>query len=416
LSPRKKISRPKVKKFVEDCLRLGITSPSEMKSRYEKQWKKSFSNEAFINATRRLGVSSEQRKQIAEQAQKQTVCKDISEYRQYQAFETTRIRLTKEQKDKQLKYIRRLWEIMGCTNPEEWTYEDLLKKLKTIYPTKIDERGREVFEHPGAIRTLLSAVNTIFPGILPEGYSGDYSRKPGELKDHFSFSEYDEFKRNLQPSPSMSREGWVAAFDGQTNMGSREGSRGITGILSLKWEDINYSTRRCSLREKGGRGDSARLWKNLPLDFFPWLHGWESLMTWHLEKFGYTPTNEKHETGVVFPVGYHTYCDAFHGARRRCNSRISEDLETMRPHILRKTHAQWCKKLRIPLEQICGDFPNGRNGVGWDNPKILLDFYVEVEEDEYEETDKKATERMVKLGLVSPPPLSTVAPIPMVTT
>jgi hypothetical protein len=51
------------------------------------------------------------------------------------------------------------------------------------------------------------------------------------------------------------------------------------------------------------------------------------------------------------------------------------------------------------LNHICGDFPNGRNGVGWDNPKILLDFYVEVEEDEYEETDKKAAERMVKLGL-----------------
>ncbi len=84
----------------------------------------------------------------------------------------------------------------------------------------------------------------------------------------------------------------------------------------------------------------------------------------------------------------------------------------MRPHVLRRTHAQWCVKLRIPLERICGQFPEGRFGVGWDNPTILLKYYVTLETDEEEEIIVKAKARMEKLGLVSPPSVSpTVAPL-----
>jgi hypothetical protein len=399
---RKRISCPSVKKFVEAYLASGMTSPSEMRDAYQTQWKKSLSADAFEKAIRRLGISSEQRKRIAEEAKKQTVCKDISEYRQYQAYSTrSEMRITIEQRQNQLNRMRRLWEIMDCTNPEEWTYEEILEKLKTVFP-QIEERGRKRFEHPGSVSTLLSAFNTMFSGILPEGWYGDYARKAGELKDHFSFNEYNNFREALQDTPTISREGWIALFDAQLNMGSREGSEGNTGIVSLKWEDINYSTRRCQLREKGGRGDSARLWKNLPLDFFPWLHGWEELMTWHMQRFGYVPTNEKHETGSVFPTSYETYSDRFHATRHRCDGRIAQDSETMRPHILRKTHAQWCRKLRIPLEQICGQFPDGRMGVGWDNPKILLDYYITIEDDEFEESEKRAKERVLKLGLAPP--------------
>jgi hypothetical protein len=373
-----------------------------MRDRYEKQWKTSLSADAFEKTIRRLGYSHDQVKGMAQEAQKQTACKDISEYQQYQAYSTrSEMRITIGQRQKQLNAMRRLWEIMGCGDPEEWTYETILEKLKTVFP-QVERRGSKRFEHPGSVSILLSAYSTIFAGILPKGWYGDYARKAGELKDHFGFDEYNNFKSNIQATQAISREGWIALFDAQLNMGSREGESLNTGILSLEWENINYSTRRCSLREKGGRGDSARLWKNLPLDFFPWLHGWEELMTWHMQQFGYTPTNERHETGRVFPTGYRAYSDAFHTTRHCCIGRIAKDIETMRPHILRKTHAQWCKKLRIPLEQICGDFPNGRNGVGWDNPKVLLDYYLDIEDDEYEESDGKAKERMVKLGLVSP--------------
>jgi hypothetical protein len=58
---RKEISRPSVKKFVEACLASGMTSPSEMRDAYETQWKKKYTDQAFIMAMRRNGVSSEQR-------------------------------------------------------------------------------------------------------------------------------------------------------------------------------------------------------------------------------------------------------------------------------------------------------------------------------------------------------------------
>jgi hypothetical protein len=353
-----------------------------MRDAYETQWKKSLSADAFEKAIRRLGISSEQRKQLGQEAKKQTVCKDISEYRQYRAYDITAVKITKTQKEKQLRNIRRLWEIMDCANPEEWTYESLLAKFKTIFPMKTDERGREVFEHPGSVSPLLTAFNTIFPGILPKGWYSDYAREAGELKDYFSLDEYAEFKVNLHDTPIMPRIGWCALYDEQVNLGCREGSELHTGILSLAWENINYGTRRCSLRDKGGRGKAARLWKNLPLDLFPHLNGWNELLEWHKVQFGYTPSNERHATGRCFNFAYDAYSRMFRDTRHRCSSRIAEDGETMRPHVLRMTHAQWLVKLRVQLERICGQFPDGRFGVGWDNSAILLRYYVTLESDD----------------------------------
>ena len=403
MSPRKKISRPKVKKFVEGCLARGITSPSEMQRAYQQQWKRELSADAFEKAVRRLGYSHEQVKGIAEQAQKQTVCKDISEYRQYRAYsERSETRITVEQRQKQLARMRRLWEIMSCTNPEEWDEEVILAKLKTIYPLVQDDRGRMKFEHPSSVKALLSPLNTIFPGILTKGWYSDYTRKAGELKDYFSFDEYAAFRASLCDTQTMSREGWLALFDAQVNMGCREGTKMHTGIMSLLWENINYETRRCSIRDKGGRGDSARLWKNIPLDLFPFLNGWNELLEWHRQQFGYVPTNENHATGRVFPFAYTQYSNCFHDTRRRCSGRIAEDIETMRPHILRRTHSQWLVKLYVPLEQICGQFPDGFFGVGWDNPAILLKYYITLEGEQREKAEQLAAERMVKLGLVAP--------------
>jgi integrase len=398
---RKEISRPSVKKFVEECLASGMASPSEMRDAYETQWKKKYTDKAFLMAMRRNGVSSEQRKQIAEEAKKQTVCKDISEYQQVKNYlrRAEISRITELHMKRQLGYLRELWTWMDCSNPETWTFANLIDTLEKHIHLKTDDRGRKTLEELSKALKLLGAFNTMFSNILPEGWSNGFSREAGELKDYFSFEEYNEFKVNLHDTQVMSRIGWLALFDAQENMGCREGTLMHTGIMSLEWQDINYETRRCNLRDKGGRGKAARLWKNVPLDLFPWLDGWNELLKWHEQKFGYTPTNERHETGRVFPLHYQDYREMFHATRRRCNGRIAGDLETMTPHVLRKTHAQWCRKLRIPLEQICGQFPDGRMGVGWDNPKILLDFYITIEDDEFEESEKRARERILKLGL-----------------
>ena len=212
----------------------------------------------------------------------------------------------------------------------------------------------------------------------------------------------------------MSREGWDAECSCQVNAGCREGSaKTKTGIWSLLWENINYNTRRCTIRDKGKKGHPARLGTQIPLDLFPWLNGWEKLMKWHEQRYGYRPTQARHETGRCFPVSYDQYRRQFHNTRHRCNSRIKQDLETMRPHIFRKTHGQYCKRIGISLENLCGDPTEspavGRYGVGWDDPKVPLKYYLTKEGWEYEEQDEKIQQRikdrvlpqLQRLGLVS---------------
>ena len=136
-------------------------------------------------------------------------------------------------------------------------------------------------------------------------------------------------------------------------------------------------------------------------------------MKWHEQRYGYRPTQARHETGRCFPVSYDQYRRQFHNTRHRCNSRIKQDLETMRPHIFRKTHGQYCKRIGISLENLCGDPTEcpavGRYGVGWDDPKVPLKYYLTKEGWEYEEQDEKIQQRikdrvlpqLQRLGLVS---------------
>ncbi len=381
---------------VEACLAQGMTSPSLIRDELAKQGKK-VTAEAITMTIKRLGID---RKAI-EQKVKLEKNKDIQEHHRVQDYlqSAKHSKTTRDQINRQLTNITRVWRWMGQTPPETWTYKSLTDMLETHYPMRLNKQGYEEFEQQGAVMKLLSAVSTFFPNILPEGWSGAYTREAGSLKDYFTFEEAELFINALEDTETMSQEGWQALFKSQLNIGCREGTKENTGILSLMWEDINYETRRCSLHEKGGKGKAGRIWNNLPLDLFPWLNGWLTLETYHVQKFGHVPTKDHHATGRVFPLNYDTYLKHFHATRKRCNSRISGDLETMRPHVLRRTHAQWLVKLKVPLQHICGQFPDGYFGVGWDNPTILLKYYVTLEPDEGLEIMAKARTQMEKLGL-----------------
>lgn len=396
----KKISKraPKIKAFVEECLASGITSPSSMRDAYKEYWNKEATTEAFINAMRRLGVSSAQRKELAAEAVKEKEGKDISDYDQVKNYisRSERGSITENHLNRQLTDIRTLWDWMGNTNPSEWTEEQIHECIKRHVLMSKDDRGRMRFEKPAKVRYLLTSFNTMFPGILAKGWSAGFT-EPGKMKDYLTFEEFDSFIEAEFDTSEMPREGWQARDTAQVNLGSREGTNSNTGIISLKWEDINFTTRRCKLNEKGGKGNAGRTWENLPLDLFTWLHGWDRLITWW-QKCG-QPTQ-----GQVFPINYAQLLDHFHAVRKRCNGRIAGDLETMRPHVLRATHAQWLVKTWVPIELICGQFPNGYFGVGWDNPQILLKFYVTLEGEQYAKAEKIMAERMDKLGLVSPQP------------
>lgn len=408
---RKKI--PKVSEFVSKCLEQGIVSPSQMKEEYETKYGKNLTDTAFTMALKRAGITRQTRISIAKVYGEKENGRDIEAYEQVQNYilASEEARLTRGQIEATKKELRRLWELMGKTNPNTWKYDEIMAVLKEHYKKVEDDRGRIVWEQPSTILGMLGAFNRCFHGILPKGWSQGLSREAGELKDFLTFKEFDAFMLNIDAPQQkldhakteqwyraalikMPREGWDALFPTQVNLGAREGGSEETGILSLKWEDIDWKNKRCSLLEKGKRGHARRRWQNLPLDLFPWLHGFEKLLV-YWDKCG------RPSQGRVFPVYYGEYNAVFHNTRKACNGRIAGDKETFVPHVLRKTHAQWLVKLWTPIELICGQFPNGYFGVGWDSPEVLLKYYITLEGEQFERAEKIQAERMEKLGLGS---------------
>ena len=360
---------------------------------------KAKTRQAFTMAMRRMGVSAQDRLELKRNGLKEREVKDITEYVEVQAYLTNCDvhQVGERQRWKTLHYLRRLWRWMGKTNPKTWTLETLIKCLKEQIGQ--DENGQ--WKKQNQVLELLGAFNRCFQGILPDGFSTGLKREAGELKDFWEIDEFQEFESDLEDTPEMSKRGWVALFNAQVNAGAREGTTGNTGILSLRWEDINFKTRRCRIHDKGTKGKPAIVWEQVPLDLFYWLDGWNKLMRWH-EQYG-RPTR-----GRVFPVSYEQYRHMFHNTRHRCTCRIKEDVETERPHILRRTHAQWSKRIGITLDNLCGDTGTylhvGRYGVGWKDPKVVLQYYLTKEAWEYKEQDRKIVERLEKLKIKCPLP------------
>lgn len=404
----------KARCFVEQCMKEGIFSPSEMSRRWNKKYglegkAKAKTAEAFTMAMRRMGISAKKRLELKHEAMKETEVRDIEDYpevKRYLGFSDFQ-QITERQKQRTLKDLRELWELMGCTDPSTWSLEGDApegRNLIACLKKHVGQNELGQWKRPHKVMMLLGAYNRTFQGYLPKGWSMGLKREAGELKDFLEFKEFNEFITNLIDTPQMSRKGWESLYKAEVNSGARGGGdanrdKARTGILSLKWENINYNTRRCKLRDKGKKGKPARLWKEIPLDLFYWINGWEALMKWHEQRYGYRPTQERHAMGRCFPVSYVDYRNQFHDTRYRCNSRISQDLETMRPHILRKTHAQWCKRIGISLENLCGNPEDGigRYGVGWDDPKVPLAYYLTPEPEEYIEQDQKIRRRLEKL-------------------
>ena len=400
----------KTRQFVEQCLSEGITSPSEMRDRYNQTYglegEKAKTRFAFTKAMRRMGISASKRLELKHEAQKETEVKDIEEYEEvheYLAFGKGISGIQKYQIDRTLRDLRKIWEWMNYTNPQTWKLSSLIDCLENHIPK--DNNGK--WGQPSRVLCLLGAFNRTFQGYLPKGWSMGLKRDPSELKDFLEFDEFEEFIANLRDTRNMKKEGWKALYKAEVNSGARGGahstkSSSLHGILSLRWEHINFNTRRCSIRDKGKKRKPARLWKEIPLDLFYWINGWEALVKWHEQSYGYRPTQERHAMGRCFPIGYTDYLRMFDRTRHGCHSRIAQDVETMKPHIFRKTHAQWCARLRIPLHWICGQFPYAWYGVGWDDPKILLRYYLTIEPDEMQEINKKMSMRIEKLGLNAP--------------
>ena len=412
---------PKIKDFVEECLKEGITSPSEMRDIFNEKYPrkerktgklKPYSSGAFTKALRRLGVTAHARLDLKHEALKEKEIKDIMEYaevRQYFQYSKYVGHIGKRQIEATERNLRELFNMMvecGFPNPRDWNVENLGKCMETNIG--LDENGQ--WKRKNKVLQLWGAFNRCFQGKLPKGWSMGLKRPAGELKDFFEFDEYTSYVNSLEDTRAMSREGWEACYDSQVNSGAREGTKGNTGILSLQWENIDFNARRTKIRDKGKKGKPARLWTQVPLDLFPWIEGWEALMKWHEQRFGYRPTQQRHGTGKVFPVSYQQYNEQFHRTRKKAGGRISQNLETMRPHIFRKTHAQWCKRIGITLDNLCGDTtetPNiGRYGVGWDDPKVPMKYYLTKEPWEYEEQDNVIQQRLGKLELEIAPVVS----------
>jgi integrase len=405
---------PTIQEYCKAKIEAGYSMPSEIKASYEMDFPKAkirtLSN--YCKACKKVGFNKEARDKIAVDVERKEIGKHIFDYDEIKKYEfqASQSGVQLEQIERQKASILTVWQLNDYTDPHTWTYQSILTAIGKKYNFKKDEQtGAMAWDKRGAVRTLLSAVNTMFPTIMAKGWYTAYTRKDS-LKDYFTFDEVDLFLQNVTDTEMLSLEGWKALFIAQINMGCREGARSMqntagetetrNGILSLRWDNIDYTARRAKLHEKGGKGKSSRVWEHLPLDLFPWLNGWHCLMLYHIKTFGYEPTNDRHESGPCFKVLYGSYLRQFTETRKRCNGRIAGTKETLRPHILRKTHAQWLVKLYVPIEQICGIFPDGYFGVGWDNPQVLMKYYITIESEQREKAEKQARERMIKLGVV----------------
>lgn len=390
-----RIKRLKLRAFIQKRADAGEDlAPSLVMEEYNRLTNQEKSLQSVSQMLKRMSLDKTKRAELVVEKAKLEAGRDILEYAEYKNYVVMAEQGRVQQKRIKTvaKNLRFVWELMNQTDPHTWQFENLIERLRTKYPMVVNEKDQKVYEHPAQVLAYLGAVNTVFKGIIPENFSADLSRKKGELKDYLTFDEFWTFITQCQTTPELNVIGWRTLFCAQINGGFREGTQGKNGILGLQWENINFQTKRCRAHEKGGRGNASRVWENIPLDLFPWIHGWDRLLE-------YWTLLGKPTAGRVFPVNYNTYLEYFHKTRHACNGRIAGEKETFRPHIFRKTHAQWLRKLRVPLEIIAGAFPQGLFGVGWDNISVLKEYYVTIEPDEYEEAQKKADERMKSLGL-----------------
>ena len=394
---------PKTKLFAAQCIKKGIVSPSQMAQDYKEQYGKEVSSTAFTVAMRRMGISPQQRLTLKAEAMKETEVKDISQYDEwtrYFGFADFQ-QISVPQKKRTAARLRELWEMMNKTNPQTWKFLEGEDSLVQVLKRKIGQNEKGQWNQPHRVMGYLGAYNRTFQGYLPKGWSMGLKRPAGELKDFMEPEVFAEFISLLADTPEMSKEGWISLFECQVSIGCREGSTNETGILSLRWEEINFETLRCKLRDKGEKGHPARLWINLPLDLYPWVNSWSSLMKFHQQQYGYIPDKNRHGNGLVWKVPYEQYRQQFHNTRHKCQTEIRNDDETHVPHIMRKTHAQWCRRMGITLDNLCGDTDSspsiGRYGVGWTDVNIPKRYYVTKEAWEYAEQDTIIAEHLAKL-------------------
>ncbi|MDH5733925.1 MAG: hypothetical protein OEY88_09125, partial [Candidatus Bathyarchaeota archaeon] len=296
---RRKKKYPKVKDFVKSCVAKGILSPSEMRDNYNEKYPrkvkgviKAVSAEAFTMALRRLDISADKRLELKHKAEREKELKDIMEYEEverYLHYSKYVGHIGKHMIDTTMRHLRTLFKWMieeGYPNPRDWNIENLGKCMEKHVGLK--ENGQ--WQNNDRVLRIWGAFNRCFQGQLPKGWSMGLKRPAGELKDFLEYEEFMQFIDKLPDTVNMSKEGWQALFASQVNMGCREGSRGKTGIVTLTWENIDYNAKNCKIRDKGKKGKPARLWCQVPLNMFPLVNGWERLMKWHEQRYGYIPT------------------------------------------------------------------------------------------------------------------------------
>jgi hypothetical protein len=355
---------------------------------------------AFTMALRRMNIDKNKRLELKNENGKAQDTKDIEEYSQVKTYllNCDVQNITNNERIKTLTDLRRLWEWKERTNPTTWTYEQLIDCVKEHLGK--DDKGK--WKKPHATLKVLGAFNRCFQGVLPKGWSMPFTKgQAGKMKDFWEYEELNDFLSKVELTKKMSKLGWLCIYTQHVNRGCREGIDCQTGILSARWEQINYATRRTEQIDKGEKGNSQRLWKEVPCDMFSFLNAWKILLEYHREVFGYYPTNSKHGNGRMFLIAYWDYKAHFHETRKKCNGRLSDNNEKRRLHVFRMIHGQYAKRLGVTLENLCGDTDEtpciGRYGVGWSDPKIPLRFYLTKEPYEYAEQDEMITRRLFEM-------------------
>jgi hypothetical protein len=274
-----------------------------------------------------------------------------------QTMQSERVKSWRER----LAQCRRIWVILQKKNPENWTVDDI--KLRAI--PELRKKARSVF-------TYLVSVRSLRP---------DFKPKISTKREKYAVNQAWKVKfEKLNENGRQLLKVFLATGNLQAQtlkhthitLGCREGEKNyklckrgeikeeqIGGLLGLRWEKVNWNSRRTDVFESKTGGGFE--WLDCPLDLFG--DTCFNLLMQYWEQKG------KPASGRIFDIDVAELMRIYKEASEAVGMEIN-------PHMARKIHASLCHDADIPLEIVAGDAPQGMVGVGWEDLTTLKKFYL----------------------------------------
>ena len=270
---------------------------------------------------------------------------------------------------------KRVWLILQKKNPENWTIDDI--KLRVI--PELRKTMKSIFEYLISIRSLRPDMK------LPDKKTGKVlSTKREKAKPSFHWKPIYEriVERGVEDffklGNNSDREELLKRM--HVTLGSREGRKGVGGILNAEWGRISWSKKTIDIFESKTGG--GFYWLDCPLDLFG--------DTTYTMLRQYWLDRGKPKQGKIFD-----WCNGelLSDIYKRTAKALGEPYgigKGIVPHFARKLHACLLIERGVPLEMVAGDAPHGLFGVGWEDLSTLKKYYLAFTKGKVQEYRQKA--------------------------